>query len=171
MVKRKKKGLQRATVLLIAFIQLLTVFSPLVAYADEDSGSGDTSSSIEKSTREGNIYAEGNTLIHGAYETSSKYDPYVHYVTTYQTLMSRVGEVAMTSTYSDLYKGEHGEAITNSGVKIADKYGKKETSSLELLKRLDGITEEDEERDSEDLSAIEAGNESPCQSFYLMKIE
>ena len=161
MVKRKKKGLQRATVLLIAFIQLLTVFSPLVAYADEDSGSGDTSSSIEKSTREGNIYAEGNTLIHGAYETSSKYDPYVHYVTTYQTLMSRVGEVAMTSTYSDLYKGEHGEAITDSGVKIADKYGKKETSSLELLKRLDGITEEDEERDSEDLSAIEAGNESP----------
>lgn len=158
--KKRNKGLTRKVVAtLLVFIQFTALFSPFVVYADEEEGAG----KVEQSSREGNIYAEGNTLISGAFESTSEYDPYVHYVTTYNTLMSRVGELTRTSQYANLYKGEHGEAVTGSGSAISDKYEERDTDSLAIIKRLEGIEDEEEEEEGDDLTAIDAGGESPIE--------
>ena len=138
--------MRRTTIFLLALIQLLTLFSPLVAYADEGEEETETEEvelQINDSDRGGNIYADGNTLAITALEATAEYDPYVHYVTTYNTLVSRMNEQPRTTPYAQISKGEIGSAVKGTGQKVVDEHGKKETNAFSVT--LDDIEEVDHE--------------------------
>lgn len=129
--KRNKRLAKRMMVLLLVFIQFITLFSPFVAYADEGEGveeEEESSLTYGANVREGNVYSEGNSYVVDAFEKASKYDPYVHYINTYSILMSGLDEQAKSSPYSNVTKGNIGNALKGSGSKITEEYDKRETS-------------------------------------------
>lgn len=135
--------MRRTSIFLLALIQLLTLFSPLVAYAEEGEEETETEEvelQINDSHRGGNIYADGNSLGVTALEATAEYDPYVHYVTTYNTLVSRMNEQPRTTPYAQISKGEVGSAVKGTGQKVVDEHGKKETNAFSVT--LDDIEEE-----------------------------
>ena len=157
--KETKNFWKRMAVMSLVTVQFATLLTPFVAYAEEAEGKKeDTESELSQSVRQGNAYAEENALISGAFEGTSVYDPYVHYVTTYNTLMSRVNEGAKSSPYAKVYKGEHGKAVSGTGAEM--KHEKKSTDAKEVIEGAD-----DKSDSTGDEKAGDATQESPTKDM------
>ena len=164
-LKEKKRRRNWAIVLLI--IQLFALFAPLfMSVADASATEVDTEETsdetseeeITKNVRGGNVYSDDNVLATGAFESTSKYDAYVHYLVTYNTLMSKMGDSAKGTPYAEVYVGKDGGANSQKGSVIGKKYGKKNTNSLSIIGDIENSA-------TGDVVTGDAINESPTEGM------
>lgn len=143
--------------------QFGTLTTPLVAYAEEGDEAKEPEENLSASLREGNVYAEGNSLIGGAFETATEYDPYVHYITTYNTLVSRMNQGAKTTPYAEVYKGNEGEALKGTGSEV--QYDVKNTDATAIL------TDIEESKATGEESSGDALEESPAEDLSESELQ